>query len=268
MKKLSNWVNTQNIFNANAGQGERMNDDIYGSLEQLGQDTQKKIGSASRGFEQAASNNAGAALKGMNTATSSGADAAAQQRYGGPRTIKEFDPNISSQVADAAGRIGQSQLAQYQGKYGSASAGGSAIDRALMGQAGGNTRYADLQKNYGDLTKRLGVAQQGAAQFAQGRDDAVTQAALAAAAKAPGLRQQEAVAKRRKADDDIVRANYAKREAYDAAYDRENRKYQHRGGELQAVYSPPESAMLPYYPEDSESQDQQDYPLKPKPKDL
>jgi hypothetical protein len=248
MKKLSSWTNVQDIFKANAGQGERMNNDVFGSLEAEGAKAQQGLDTASRGFNDKANRSYQGAMNSMSGKTADSSEAAGKQTYNGPRTLKEYDPNISSTIGDAAQRINSSAGAQFQNQYKGVGAAGSAMDMALMGQAGSEQRGAALKGTYGSLLAKLSSSEQQAQKFGEYAGKNVTDRALTMAAKAPGQRQDEAIAARAKLERDLYERNTRAREKYDKQWEQRNRNI--GKGELQASYAPPEMEVLPYYPEE------------------
>lgn len=196
-------------------------------------------------------NNAQLAAKSYADAQAATAQAVTQSTasYQGPRTLKEYDPNVGNQVGDAAARINASPGAQFQAQFTGANAQGGALDRAMMGAEGGGDRAEALQGKFGGLMAQLRAEQDQAAKYGTGQADAVSERAAAAAGSLPGLRAAEDAAKRSSEDTATVAKNNAERAAYDKAWAAANTKLRaRRGNQIQRTYSPPESAMLPVYP--------------------
>lgn len=250
MKKLSNWVNLQDVFAAQQDQGARMNDAVYGGLEQTGFDAQKRIRDAASGFQRRVQSETQRTTANMGARTGAQAQASSQAQYAGPRTLREYDPSVSSAVGDAAARINASSAQQYQQQYGTGgSVRGGAMDQALMARAGGNERRANLTRQYGSLGDELRAEQTKAGMMGQQAGDYIAQLAAMFGAQAPELFQREAVEKRRREDAELRARNEEARRKYDEEWNaRTNRFKRTRGNELQASYAPPESEMLPYYP--------------------
>ncbi|MDX2014199.1 MAG: hypothetical protein SFW67_28630 [Myxococcaceae bacterium] len=247
MKPLSSWTNFQDIFKANAGEGSRMNEDVYGSLEREGEAARSRLKNAEEGFNRRSGRAASEAFQGLDQNTAAGAEASGKRTYAGPRTLAEYDPELGNVFADASRRIGASAYQQLATRYGKGlSAGGSSFDLALMGGAGGNDRRARLQKTYGSLGDELGAAQQSTDARGQEYADAVRQEALRRAGRAPSLRQAEAAAARRKLEADIEAGNNKAREDYDREWQARTDRLRRAG--LQAAYQPPESETVPFYP--------------------
>ena len=251
MKKLSSWTNVQDIFKANAGNGAKMNQDVFGSLEAQGNAAQQGLAGAETGFRNAAEKSRAGTLQGMNGSTADAAEAAGNARYTGPRTLQEYDPKVGQQIADAAGRINASPMAQYQQQYKgqTAGAGGSALDMALMNQEGGQQQSAAVKGKFGTLLDQLKQAQGRTQAIGEANDRNVSEAALGFAARAPMLRQSEATNLRLKQNAELAMRNDAARAAADADWERRTGRFKaKRGNQLQAAYQPPESEEVPYYP--------------------
>lgn len=251
MNRISSWVNMQDVFAANKGQGERMNEDVFGSLEAQGAQAQDRLKKTSAGFTQAATRDKNDAFKTFAGAqTADQAEAAARRGYSGPRTLKEFDPGVSQAIGDAAARINASPQAQFQQQYkGPMSAGGSQLDMALMNGAGGGQRADALRGKYGNLLDQFNATASNAASTAQAYERDITGRAQALAGKVPELRRREALIKRQKEDAALAARNDAARAAFDAEWERRTNKFKRtRGNQLQAAYDPPVSEELPFYP--------------------
>ena len=253
MKRISSWTNLQDVFKANEGQGQRMADDVFGSLEAEGQKAQQRLSQTETDFRRAGMrdrNNAFAQFSGATSANQM--EQAGQRRYAGPRTLSEFDPGVSNAIGDAAARINASPTAQFQQQYKASplTAGGSALDMALMNQQGGGTaRSIALKGKYGNLLEQFGVAARDAADFASKQEGDIGAEAARLAGKAPEARQQEALAKRAAEDRALWQRNEARRAAYEREYAARNARFRsRRGNEIQAAYQPPDSEVLPFYP--------------------
>lgn len=248
-QRLSNWVNFQDIFKANEGAGQRMNDAVYGGVEEDAKKARGQLGTAAKGFRTAASSAALDGLAGARNVTADQAEKAGQRTYTGPRTLKEYDPNVGAQVADAAQRVNASAGAQYAQTYKNASAGGSALDQALMGNAGGDARRDALQGTFGNLLAELRAEQAAAQQYGTQKSGQVSADAARYAGMVPGLRESEAIAKRAAEDRALEERNNAARAAYDADWERRTAAFKRRrGNQIQAAYRPPSSEELPFYP--------------------
>lgn len=247
--RLSNWTNLQDIFKANAGQGARMTNDVFGSIEGQADQAQQQLGKAGRGFRDAASRAALDSLAGAKNITADQAEKAGQQQYNGPRTLKEYDPNVGASIADAAQRVNASRTTQLAGQYGRTSATGSALDAALMNNEGGQAREAKVKGKFGTLLDQLRAEQQATQQYGTQQAGVVAGNASRYGAMVPELRQSEALAKRAAEDRALQDRNNAAREQYDQQWAARTRRFQNRrGNQLQAAYRPPESEVLPFYP--------------------
>ena len=248
MKPISSWVNLQDVFKANEGHGAAMNEAVYGGLEQQGMNAHNALQKSAQGFSNAAEKSRQQTRAGMNGTTAAGADAAAQAQYGGPRSLKEFDPNVSNTIGDAAQRINASSTAQYANQYQTSTAGGGALDRAMMGAEGGQQRAAAVKGKYGGLLDELRAAQQHAQQTGQAAADDISGEASRLGALAPGMHQLEQQRAVWLANEQLYRKNNAERDAYDAKWNAENaRMHSRRGNELAPVYEPPYSQQQPLY---------------------
>lgn len=248
-RRLSSWVNIQDVFRANKGEGTRMNEDVFGSLEAEGEQARQRMRDASQGFERQRNKGVSDAWDRMGdaTATAAKAEAGSKQTYRGPRTLREYDPNVGNDIADAAARINASPDVQFQQRYKGVSAGGSALDRALMGGEGGAEREQKLRGTYGGLLDELRGYQQQAQMSGAASERAVNERAAQLAAMVPQLRQLEEEAARQKYLEDVYRRNTEARAAYDKEYDERNLRFRRRrGNQLQAAYQPPEAERVDY----------------------
>lgn len=248
-KPLSSWVNLQDVFSANKGEGERMNSQVFGALDQQGAAARQQLSRAEQGFGREL-NKANKTFDGIDKNTAAGAEAGGKLGYKGPRQLGDVDPTLNDTFADASRRIGASAQQQLSQQYGgNLTAGGSAFDLALMGAAGGNDQRAKLQAKYAGLGDELRASQTISRANAGSMEDRIREEALRLAGRAPQLRQEEAVARRRREEQAIVDANNKARDNYDRDWNlRNDLLRRRRGNEIQASYQPPESEMLPFYP--------------------
>lgn len=196
-----------------------------------------KAQAAQKGYEQAQAATAQAVTKSTDT-------------YKGPRTLKEYDPGIGAAIGDAASRINASAGAQFQNTFQGASAGGGALDQALMGAEGGDQRRGALQSKFGTIMKQLQDEQQAAQAYGTQQADARDADALSWAQKLPELQDNETRLSKRAAEEAAIAAkNNKARSDYDTAWRKENQKFnKKRGNQIQRSYQPPESDQVPFYP--------------------
>lgn len=249
--KISNWVNLDKILGANAGEGQRMTQDVFGGLEQEGMDARANLAKSRRIYEAKVRNTARDAFSGLDLKTAAGAEAAGQRTYTGPRSLSEYDPGIGDQIGDAARRMGGTLQQQYAARYGTrGSAMGSAVDRALMGGAGVQQSEA-LRNKAKTLREDFSAAQAESDALAANADAGVREEALRLAGLAPGMRQDEARRARLKREAELYARNLERRRKYDEEWAARNRRFNNtRGNQLQASYQPPEAEVLPYYQEE------------------
>lgn len=155
-------------------------------VQQAGQAATSAIQGGKDAFA-AAAQKAGLGFDPSKATTSAQARTLSQTTYAGPHSWKDANSGVNVTDVNRAVNAGQAAVAQLQSQGGLANllresyntnstAGGSALDAALTGAAGGG-RFQQLQQQFGGLDKLLSGAMDGAEGVAKGAEDATTKAA-------------------------------------------------------------------------------------------
>lgn len=179
------FVGFDRYFQANRQGAQQMADRVAGGVQQQAQQAQQAIKGAQDTFAKKAQQDA---LTYDPNANWADVEARADSGdYAGPKTWKDAGVDVagvSDKVVAAQGQVanlgttgGRAALLRESYRSGPSTSGGSALDAALMGQAGGQ-RFAELQGYYGGIGQELKDAQAGttaiydaaSAEHAQARD--------------------------------------------------------------------------------------------------
>jgi hypothetical protein len=157
------FVGFDKYFNANRQGAQTMANTVAGAVQQAGQAGQQAIQGAQGAFDTQTATNT-LTYDTNRPQTLEEGQALSKTTYQGPKSWEEAGVDtgaVSDKVNDAQAKAanlatvgGRAALLRESYRSGPSTSGGSALDSALMGAAGGQ-RFAQLQGLYGGLSKQL-----------------------------------------------------------------------------------------------------------------